>query len=637
MLSVALVAAIGTGACSHPKEQRPIYAERPSVAAPAKSQPPEHQVVPEASHPAPAAPVVTHAPVEEGHSGKAATVPEPSQPIAKPSREQAMKSFRRKATVDFSDVQLEAELVRPEGQYASPAARALKGDSGGLGVGSLGARGSGTGGGSVGGLSSYGAGGAAMVGRGSVSMKQITIVAPDAVSNSEGYRNYGVNAFTETAKDHLSTFSVDVDTASYAISRRKILEGVKPPPDSVRVEEYLNYFRYSYASPKDGPLAAQLDAAPSPFDKGRYFLRVGVQGKTLGLSERKPAHLTFLVDVSGSMQSPDKLPLAKKALRILVDNLRDGDTVALVTYAGAVRDVLPPTGMEQKAKIHAAIEDLTAGGSTAMASGLDLAYRHAAEKLGPSSNSRVIILSDGDANVGPTNQEEIRKIIAKHVKEGVTLSVVGFGMGNYKDDLMEQLADKGNGNYFYVDTIMQAKRVFQEQLGGTLEVIAKDVKLQVDFDPSLVKRYRLVGYENRDIADKDFRNDKVDAGEIGSGHTVTALYEVELVDGAASKSFATLRVRAKPPKGEVAAESAFPLKPENVTSSFEAASKDLRFAVAVAASAEIFRESPWAKEWSLAKAEQIAKQASEPGNAERQEFLALIHRAQSIYTKVAIR
>jgi Ca-activated chloride channel family protein len=290
--------------------------------------------------------------------------------------------------------------------------------------------------------------------------------------------------------------------------------------------------------------------------------------------------------------------------------------------------------MEQKAKIHAAIEELTAGGSTAMASGIDLAYKHASETLTPDSNSRVIILSDGDANVGPRSHEDILHIIAKHVKEGVTLSVVGFGMGNYKDDLMEQLANKGNGNYYYIDTIMQAKRVFQEQLGGTLEVIAKDVKLQVEFDPSLVKSYRLVGYENRDIADRDFRNDKVDAGEIGSGHKVTALYELELADGAASKSFATVRVRAKPPRGETASESAFTFKPGSYASSFESASKDLRFAVAVAGSADIFRNSPWAKEWSLAKMQQIAKAASDE-SPERLEFVSLLERAQSMYTLAA--
>ena len=218
----------------------------------------------------------------------------------------------------------------------------------------------------------------------------------------------------------------------------------------------------------------------------------------------------------------------------------------------------------------------------------------------------------------------------------MTLSVVGFGMGNYKDDLMEQLADKGNGNYFYCDSFMQAKRIFQEQLGGTLEVIAKDVKLQVEFDPALVKSYRLVGYENRDIADRDFRNDKVDAGEIGSGHTVTALYEVELAEGAAGKSFATVRVRAKPPKGESASEQAFAFRPEAMASSFDGASKDLRFAVSVAAAAEIFRESPWAKEWSLPKVEQLARQAAD-GSAERQEFVSLVHRAQSIFTKVAVK
>lgn len=453
---------------------------------------------------------------------------------------------------------------------------------------------------------------------------------------AERYQNPGVNPFVSSAEDRLSTFAVDVDTASYTIARRKILEGTLPPKDAVRVEEFLNYFRYDYAAPKEGPLAVHLDAAPSPFDAGRHLVRVGVQGRKLALSERKPAHLTFLVDVSGSMNSPDKLPLAKKALRLLVDNLRDGDSVSLVTYAGSTRVVLEPTGLEHKARIHEAIENLRAGGSTAMASGLQLAYQQAARTLGPSINSRVIVVSDGDANVGAASQPEIHKLIEKHVREGVTLSVVGFGMGNYRDDLMEALANKGNGNYAYVDSLMEARRVFQEQLGGTLEVIAKDVKIQVEFDPQAVRRYRLVGYENRAIADHDFRNDRVDAGEIGSGHTVTALYEVELAPQARG-TLATVRVRAKAPRGSVADEWAFPLRAEKVASSFESAPADLRFAAAVMGAAEIFRQSEHAAGWSLEQVERIARGATRGGQAEREEFVSLLQKARGVVRPVASR
>ncbi|MHB8874857.1 MAG: vWA domain-containing protein [Myxococcaceae bacterium] len=452
----------------------------------------------------------------------------------------------------------------------------------------------------------------------------------------ESYGSYGVNPFVATAQDPLSTFGVDVDTASYTVARRKLLEGSLPPPDSVRVEEFLNYFRYQYPHPEKGVLAVQLDAAPSPFDPGRHLLRVGVQGKRLSIGERKPAHLTFLVDVSGSMSSPDKLPLAKRALRTLVDALRDGDTVALVTYASGTRVVLPATGLEHKARLHAAIEDLTAGGSTAMAGGIGLAYREAMKTLDGKSVSRVIILSDGDANIGATSHEAMFKQIEGYAKEGVTVSTVGFGMGNYKDELMEQFANKGNGNHSYVDSAMEARRLFQEQLGGTLEVIAKDVKLQVEFDPRQVLSYRLVGYENRAIADEDFRNDRVDAGEIGAGHTVTALYELELRPGAGA-ALATVRVRAKRPNGSTADEASFPFPAHGLAGSFGEANRDLRFATAVMGAAEIFRRSPHARSWSYDQVLAIARDAAPESSTERQEFVELLQTARAIVTRVASR
>jgi Ca-activated chloride channel family protein len=543
------------------------------------------------------------------------------------------------------------------------------------GVGGLGLHGSGIGGGGTGGNSiaignigtkgrgmgvGYGSGGTVAYGSGMGSVGHASYGAPivvgkhdayvngyvqsyrgktaDAPSSGEGYKDYGVNAWTETSKDKLSTFSVDVDTGSYTLARAKLMRGELPPRESVRVEEFLNYFRYSYAQPtaEDGALAVYMDAAPSPFNKGKHLLRVGVQGKRLDVNERKNAHLTFLVDVSGSMQSPDKLPLAKRALRMLVDNLRDGDTVALVTYASGVKLVLSPTGMEKKAEIHAAIEDLRAGGSTAMASGIELAYAQAEKTLSSDSESRVIICSDGDANVGPTGQAEILKLIQSKVKEGVTVTTLGFGMGNYKDELMEQFANKGNGNHFYVDSLFEARRIFQEQLGGTLEVIAKDVKLQVEFNPDFVTAYRLVGYENRDIADVDFRNDKVDAGEIGAGHTVTALYEVELKPGA-GEGLATVRLRAKQPKGAEAHERAFVFHASQLAKSFDTAAKDFQFATAVMGAAEIFRQSPYAKGWSYDLVNEIARGASPKGNAERQEFISLLDRAKSIVASVATR
>ena len=447
-------------------------------------------------------------------------------------------------------------------------------------------------------------------------------------TGSEGYHDWGRNPWVDAAKDHLSTFAADVDTASYTIMRRKLNEGALPPPAAVRVEELVNYFRYAFPSPAtDSPFAIVMDAAPSPLSPGRHILRVGVATKALSQRERKPAHLVFLVDVSGSMASPDKLELAKQSLRILTNNLKDGDTVSLITYAGSSRVVLPPTGLDHKATILSSIEGLFVGGSTAMGSGLDLAYQQAMLGLQPGAISRVIVCTDGDANVGSHTHDEILKIIAGRAKEGVTLSTIGFGVGNYKDELMEQLADKGNGNNFYIDSLSAAKKVFQEQLGSTLEVVAKDVKLQVDFDPKLVSRYRLVGYENRDIKDDDFRNDKVDAGEIGAGHQVTALYELELTDQAklTNAPLGGVRIRHKQPRGEKATEAAFPMV-GGAAASFANAPADLRFAFAVAAFADVLRNGQDAEHWSLPQIRDLAKLAA-GDDADRKELVGLIDRA----------
>ncbi len=442
--------------------------------------------------------------------------------------------------------------------------------------------------------------------------------------SGERYRDWGVNGWVPTMRDRQSTFAIDVDTASYAIARRKILSGEAVPPESVRVEEFLNYFRYDDPAPTDGnPFAVTLEAAPSPYSPDRDILRVAVHARTVPLAQRKPAHLVFLVDVSGSMDSPDKLPLAQRSLRILTSNLREGDTVALVTYAGSTRVVLEPTGIGERTRIVAAIDELSAGGSTAMGSGLELAYRLAVRQVRPGVVSRIIVLSDGDANVGATSHEEILRTVQGYAREGVTISTVGFGMGNYHDVLMEQLADRANGNNYYIDTPFEARRVFEEQLGGTLEVVAQDVKIQVEFDPRVVDSYRLVGYENRDIADEDFRNDRVDAGEIGSGHTVNALYEIRRLPGAQGP-LATVRLRAKAPGGSVANEWETPLPASALRPSMEQASADLRFATAVMGLAEILRASPEARGWRLDTVAMLARSAIRDGDRDRQELLELV-------------
>jgi Ca-activated chloride channel family protein len=454
------------------------------------------------------------------------------------------------------------------------------------------------------------------------------------VSNAEDYTNYGVNPFVDPRKDPLSTFSIDVDTGAYTVARRKLNEGTLPPKDAVRVEEFVNCFRYDYPDPANGPFAVHLEGAPSPFvaNQESHLVRVGIQGKRIDSSSRKPVHLVFLVDVSGSMNRPDKLGLAKESLKILTNNLGPKDTVALATYAGRVAEILPPTGMEHRGRILEALDDLRAGGSTAMNSGLEIAYRLALENYESTHVNRVIVLSDGDANVGPSSHRQILERIEHFVDQGVTLSTIGFGMGNYKDTMMEQLANNGNGNYYYIDSEDEARKVFGDQLDGTLQVIAKDVKIQVEFNPEAVREYRLIGYENRDIADEDFRDDTVDAGEIGAGHTVTAMYEVKLKENRPSK-IGDVRIRHIPPQGDTATETVYRLGAHDFAEKVSDASADFQFATAVTAFAELLRKSPYAGHLSYDLVHEIATGATRKGQADRREFIQLVERARGIAEK----
>lgn len=456
------------------------------------------------------------------------------------------------------------------------------------------------------------------------------LAQPPAGPTTTGFTDYGVNPNTKTAEDRFSTFAIDVDTASYTLARRSINDGYKPTPSGVRVEEFVNFFKYDYPSPDNGAFGVHMEGAPSPFstEKDTYVVRVGVQGKHVTLDERKPVHLVFLVDVSGSMNRPDKLGLAKESLALLTNNLRSEDTVAIATYASGVKKVLPPTSVSQRSKILASLDSLQAGGGTGMSNGMELAYEMAMQTHKSGHVSRVIVVSDGDANIGPMSHEEILSRIQHYVDEGITLSTIGFGMGNYKDTMMEQLANKGNGNNYYIDGMKEAKRIFQEQLEGTLQVIAKDVKIQVEFEPETVPEFRLIGYENRKLAHEDFRRDEVDAGEIGAGHTVTALYEIKLNRKAAGK-LATVRVRHKQPEGYKAEEQAFELYSRDLRTRVGDASRDFQFAVAVAGFAEILRESPYAKNLSLALVEEIA--SPNVGNREdRKEFMALLKKTKRL-------
>ena len=457
-------------------------------------------------------------------------------------------------------------------------------------------------------------------------------VAYDPALNTEAYKDYGVNPNVDPTKDRFSTFAIDVDTASYTIARRKLMEGSLPPQAAVRVEEFLNYFHYGYAKPSanEGPFTIDVTAAPSPLVQGHHLVRVAMQGKTVSGAERKAVHLVYLVDTSGSMMSDDKIGLAKTSLRILTDSLKQGDTVALCTYAGFVREVLPPTGVEKKGEILGAIDQLTAEGSTAMSSGIDLAYALAKKTMVKGAINHVVVLSDGDANVGPMSHEEILQRIAQYKSEGITLSTVGFGNGNYKDTMMEQLADQGDGNYTYIDGEDQAKRVFGREVDGLLQVIARDVKVQVEFDPKVVKEYRLVGYENRDVKDDDFKNDKVDGGEIGAGHNVTALYDVVLAKTNASPL--TVHVRWKPAEGGAAIEKEIPMPATSIAKTYEAAPANFKMATAVMGFAEILRKSPVAKEWTLAQIEKLAVDSGFD-SVDRSELIELIKKAEGISAK----
>ena len=370
---------------------------------------------------------------------------------------------------------------------------------------------------------------------GSRSMQDVVYeVAQDEIAdtdypsfNTEGYGYMAENPFLKVRDNPLSTFSIDVDAASYSNIRRFINDGQLPPAGAVRIEEMINYFSYQYPQPasKD-PFAVHMEYAACPWNTTHGLVLVGLQGKKIPADHLPPSNLVFLVDVSGSMDEPDKLPLVQASLQLLTDQLRPEDRVAIVVYAGSAGLVLPPTNGDAKATIKDAIRRLQAGGSTAGGAGIQLAYKTAREHFRAGGNNRVILCTDGDFNVGISSDDALVRLIESERNSGIFLTVLGFGTGNYQDHKMQQLADKGNGNHAYIDDINEAKKVLINEFGGTLFTIAKDVKLQLEFNPDKVKAYRLIGYENRMLAKEDFNNDKKDAGELGSGHTVTALYEI---------------------------------------------------------------------------------------------------------------
>lgn len=467
--------------------------------------------------------------------------------------------------------------------------------------------------------------------------------------NTEGYSHIIENPFQKAADEPLSTFSIDVDAASYANVRRFLNESRLPPKDAVRVEEFINYFRYSYPQPEKGkPFSITTEQAAAPWAPKHKLVRIGLQGRRLPMEALPANNLVFMVDSSGSMASPDKLPLLKSSFRLLVDQLRGKDRISIVAYAGAAGLVLPPTRGDDKGAILEALDRLEAGGSTAGGQGIQLAYQTAANGFLKSGNNRVILATDGDFNVGLSSEGELVRLIEEERKKGIFLTVLGFGRGNYQDSKMEKLADTGNGNYAYVDDILEARKVLVQELGATLLTLAKDVKLQIEFNPARVQAYRLIGYENRMLAAEDFNDDKKDAGELGAGHSVTALYEIIPVGVKAdlrevdplkyqktapvesageSKDLLTVKFRYKDPDGEKSKLIERPLA--DADQAWDAASEDFRFAAAAAGFAMKLRGSEHIGDFGYAEFQEMARGAvGKDEGAYRSEMVRLIEKAR---------
>jgi Ca-activated chloride channel family protein len=439
-----------------------------------------------------------------------------------------------------------------------------------------------------------------------------------------------VNPFFDAAEDPLSTFAMDVDTASYTVMRRYLNDGNLPDPDSVRVEEYLNYFDYRYPQPDDGSaFAIYTEAAPSPFGGKNYeIMQIGLQGKTIADEDRAPTSLTFVIDVSGSMERENRLETVKQSLRLLVEQLRPDDQIGIVVYGSTAQSILEPTSGRNKQRILSAIDSLQPSGSTNVEAGLDIGFAQAEESFIRGGTNQILLCSDGVANNGVTDPQALLRKYERYTSQGIKLSTFGFGMGNFNDVLMEQLADAGNGFYSYIDTIEQAERLFVDNLTGTLQIIARDAKIQVEFNPEVVSYYRLIGYENRDIADQDFRNDTIDAGEVGSGHSVTALYEIYRVPQSTG-DIATVRIRYHKPDNSKIIEEAQTVGVKDRLDRFDEASGRFKLAVSVAEYAELLRYSRWTKGTVLDDVVELSYEAlpSFQGDKDVQEFVDLLGRA----------
>jgi len=464
--------------------------------------------------------------------------------------------------------------------------------------------------------------------------------------SQDKFAHYDKNPVKATADEPVSTFSVDVDTGSYSFIRDRINSGYLPNADAVRTEELINYFSYDYPQPEgDTPFSLTTDALVTPWNENTHLLRIGVQGKRFELEKRPAANLVFLLDVSGSMNAADKLPLLTKSLEFMTAQLTEEDHVTIVVYAGATGLALDITKGNEAAKIRGVLKKLRAGGSTAGGAGIELAYDKAKEGFIEGGINRIILATDGDFNVGISNVNTLKSVIAAKRESGISLTTLGFGDGNYNDELMEQLADIGNGNYAYIDNFREAKKVLGDQISSTLHTIAKDVKIQIEFNPAVVAEYRLIGYENRVLANEDFANDKVDAGEIGAGHSVTALYEVSLVGGKGNRlpekrygetsglkgkagELAYVKLRYKEPGGDTSILVEHVIKQSVLTASPELR-PDLMHIAAVAAYGQLLSGSKYTEDYSLADAAALASKAGEI-SVLRSEFIALAETAKEL-------
>lgn len=465
--------------------------------------------------------------------------------------------------------------------------------------------------------------------------------------STETYDRIEETGFKLAANHPFSTFSIDVDTASYSNLRRFINNGQVPPKDAVRIEELINYFNYEYPQPTGNePFAIATEVSRSPWNSQHQLVHIGIQGKKMATEDLPPNNLVFLIDVSGSMNAENKLPLLKSAFKLLVGEMRPEDKVSIVVYAGAAGTVLPPTSGDRKDVILAAIDRLAAGGSTAGGEGIKLAYQLAKDNFNQAGNNRVILATDGDFNVGISSDTELVKLIEEKRDEDIFLTILGAGMGNLQDSKMEKLADKGNGNYAYIDNELEAKKVLVKEMGATLLTIAKDVKIQVDFNPAKVKGYRLIGYENRRLNDEDFNDDRKDAGELGAGHTVTVLYEiipmgaetnVDLPDIDASKyqqsgvvnsnELMQVKLRYKQPTGDTSQLIAYPV--EDTEKNFDRTSENFKFSAAVASFGMILRDSPYKGQVDFKQVLELAKEAQGVDlEGYRAEFIRLVQASE---------